>query len=313
MVVARTQCISVIDESLGNQARNNYNNNPPPAPYPQSVSNSTQAIANDWSRFRAEYPEREFWLLQPGRQFSDLLRPNSFINDSLTRTRTVARDNGSTSNRSDWFAICGLDTQPPGSYVSLWLDVSGSMRLSTVRASYDYFFERCAANNINVVLNVSDQGERWAVDQTVDFPPSVSFSADPDFLTNFNVVEGVTIPYGGSATLSWIVFGDVTTAVINAGVGTVTDPSGTITVNPAATTQYEITVTGPAGSESRLVVVTVLPPPPPTVTFSASPTSFINPGSSTLSWDVSVFRLTFCKLLVVVEINLLIMSSIVLD
>ena len=74
MVVPRTQCISIIDESLGNQARNNYNNNPPPAPYPQSVSNSTQAIANDWTRFRDLYPNnngngREFWLLQPGRQF----------------------------------------------------------------------------------------------------------------------------------------------------------------------------------------------------------------------------------------------------
>lgn len=301
MVVPRTQCISVIDESLGNQARNNYNNNPPPSPWPQSVSSSAQAIQNDWNRFRSEYPNnngngREFWLLQPGRQFSDLLRPNNFINDSLTRTRTVARDNGSTSNRSDWFAICGLDTQPPGSYVSLWLDVSGSMRLSTVRASYDYFFERCAAADINVVLNVSDQGERWSVDQTVDFPPSASFSADPDFLTNFNVVEGVTIPYGGSATLSWIVFGDVTSAVINAGVGAVTDPSGTITVNPEATTQYQLTVTGPVGSQQRLVTVTVLPPPPPTVTFSASPTSFINPGSSTLSWDVSGISVDFLQI-----------------
>ena len=296
MVLARTQCISVIDESLGNQARNNYNNNPPPSPWPQSVSSSAQALQNDWNRFRAEYPEREFWLLQPGRTFPDLRRPQNFIDDPLTRTRTVARDNNNASNRSDWFEICSLGTQPPGSYVALWLDVSGSMTLNTVRASYDYFFVRCAAAGINVVLNVSDQGERWSVDQTVDFPPSASFSADPNFLTNFNIVGTIDIPYGGSATLSWIVFGDVDTAVINAGIGEVTDPSGTITVNPEATTQYELTVTGPAGSEFRSVVVSVLPPPPPTVTFSVDPSSYINPGSATLSWDVSGISVDFLQI-----------------
>ena len=136
MVIPRTQCISIIDESRGNQARNNYNNNPPPAPYPQNVGSSTEAIANDWNRFRDLYPNnngngREFWLLQPGRSFPDLLRPNSYINDSLTHTVTVARDGGNVNNRSDWFAICNLDTQPPGSYVAVWLDVSGSMTLNS--------------------------------------------------------------------------------------------------------------------------------------------------------------------------------------
>jgi len=291
MVIPRTQCISIIDESIGNQALNNYNRFPPPPPSPQTVSSSAQAIANDWNRFRALYPNnggngREFWLLQPGRSFPDLLRPNNYINDSLTHTVTVARDLGDTNSRSDWFAICNLQSQPPGSYVSLWLDASGSMTKATVQASYDYFIFRCTEEGINVVYEESDQGERWSVDQAINFLPSASFSTDPNFLNNFNQQNSVTIPYLGSATLSWIVFGDTTSANISPTVGTVADPSGTITVSPSSTTNYTLTAIGPVGSSIEVVTVTVLPPPPPTVQFTATPSSYIRPGQSTLSWTV---------------------------
>ena len=130
----------------------------------------------------------------------------------------------------------------------VWLDVSGSMTLNTVQASYNYFFERCADAGIDIVLTVSDNGERWSAEQTVDFPPSASFSTDPDFLTNFNEDNNITIPYGGSAVLSWIVFGDTTSASISGGVGTVSDPSGSVTVSPVSTTQYQLTAVGPAGT-----------------------------------------------------------------
>ena len=276
--MARTQCISVIDESIGNQARNNYNSNPPPAPNPQSVSSSAQAIANDWAWFRGEYPDREFWLLQPGRSFPDLLRPTSFINDPLTNTFSVNRDNGSVNNRSDWFAICNLQNQPPGSYVALWLDVSGSMVLNTVRASYDYFFQRCEAAGINIVLTVSDSGERWSAEHVVDFPPSVTISASPP-----------SVNLGGSpssSVLTWDVFGDFTSATIDNGVGEVAGP-GNITVSPTETTTYTITATGPAGTSTSQVTVTVIVPDPPTITFGGDPISYINPGSSTLNWEVT--------------------------
>ena len=296
MVIPRTQCISVIDESIGNQARNNYNNNPE-AGYPSSYPNSAAVIQHDWNRFRADYPNnggngREFWLLQPGRSFPDLLRPSNYINDSLTHTVTVNRDNGSVANRSDWFAICNLASQPPGSYVSLWLDISGSMRLSTVQASYNYFFQRCADAGINIVFEESDQGERWSQDQRTNFLPSASFSGDPNFLTNFNEDTTVTIPFQGSTTLSWIVFGDTTSASINAGVGAVSDPSGTITVSPAATTDYILTAVGPVGSSSKTVRVVVLAPPPPTVVFEITPESYISPGIATLSWTVTGSNIT---------------------
>ena len=299
MVLPRTQCISIIDESVGNQARNNYNNNPE-AGYPSSYSTSAQVIQHDWNRFRADYPNnggngREFWLLQPAgsiRTVSQLLRPANYISDSLTHTVAVNRDNGSIANRSDWYAICNLQSQPPGSYVSLWLDVSGSMTKNTVLASYNYFLQRCAAADINIVYEESDSGERWSQDQRVDFLPSASFSGDPNFLTNFNVDSIVSIPFNGSTTLSWIVFGDTTSANINGGVGAVSDPSGTITVSPTATTTYTLTAVGPVGSSSKTVQVQVLPPPPPTVVFSISPSSYISPGLATLSWTVSGSNIT---------------------
>ena len=279
MVVPRTQCISIIDES----------------------SPSVSTHFNDWASFRSNFPNnngvgREFWLLQPAGSrwnFNNLNRPSNFLNDSLANgvvgggTFTVNRDNGSVSSRSDWFAITNMASQPPGSYVSVWLDISGSMVYNTVRASYEYFVERCTAAGINIILETSNSGERWIPGHNQYFSPSASFSGDPDFLNNFNQVNSVTIAYGSSATLSWIVFGDTTSASIDGGVGVVADPSGTVTVSPSATTTYTLTAVGPAGTTARSVTVTVLPPPPPTVTFTVTPTSYINPGSATLSWNVT--------------------------
>ena len=278
MVVARTQCISIIDES----------------------SPSTSTHQSDWASFRNNYPDREFWLLQPAGtrwDFGDLNRPSNFLSDSLARTRTVNRDDGNVSNRSDWFEICNFDTQPPGSYVSVWLDISGSMVFATVEASYNYFIQRCTNAGINVILETSNSGERWIPGHNEDFPPSASFSSDPDFLTNFNVDDTVTIEYGESASLSWIVFGDVDSATIS-GIGPVTDPSGTISVSPTTTTDYTLSVSGPAGNQSRTITVTVNDPPPPTITLSASPTSFIRgvTGPSILSWNVSGVSVDFLKL-----------------
>lgn len=284
MVVPRTQCISIIDES----------------------SPSIATHFSDWASFRENFPNnngngREFWLLQPAGSswnFNDLNRPSNFLNDSLANgtvgggTFTVNRDNNVLANRSDWFAITNMASQPPGSYVSVWLDISGSMVYTTVQKSYEYFVERCTAAGINIILETSNSGERWIPGHNQYFPPSASFSTDPNFLTNFNQVNSVTIAYGASATLSWIVFGDTTSASITGGVGVVSDPSGTISVSPATTTDYELTAVGPAGTTTRVVTVTVLPPPPPTVTFTATPTSYIRPGSSTLSWEVQGINIT---------------------
>jgi len=75
-------------------------------------------------------------------------------------------------------------------------------------------------------------------------PVITSFTADP-----------TTIEEGGSSTLSWVT--NATTVSINHGVGTVTAPSGSISVSPAETTTYALTATNSAGSVTANVIVTV--------------------------------------------------------
>ena len=151
-------CISVIDESSPRQS----------------------VTTNDWNNFRTNYPSRPFYLLQPtgiNRQFEDLKIP---VGVSTTDPVGVApdyglfysevnRDSGSVSSASDWFGICGLGTYPANTLVSLFIDNSGSMRLSTVRASYNKFLADCQANNIVVAGNSQNAGERWVVDHNKTF------------------------------------------------------------------------------------------------------------------------------------------------
>ena len=151
-------CISVIDESSPNQF----------------------TMTNDWNNFRANYPSRPFYLLQPtrvNRQFEDLKVP---VGVSTTDPVGVApdyglfysevnRDSGSVSAVSDWFGICGLGTYPANTLVSLFIDTSGSMDLDTVQASYNKFLADCQTNNIVVAGNSQNRIERWAVDHNKTF------------------------------------------------------------------------------------------------------------------------------------------------
>ncbi len=75
-------------------------------------------------------------------------------------------------------------------------------------------------------------------------PVITSFTADP-----------TTIEEGGSSTLSWVT--NATTVSINHAVGTVTAPSGSISVSPAETITYTLTATNSAGSVTANVIVTV--------------------------------------------------------
>ncbi len=83
-------------------------------------------------------------------------------------------------------------------------------------------------------------------------PPVVSqFSAEPS-----------NIQRGQSSTLRWQVSGEVTGVSINNGVGAV-QSTGNRTVNPANSTTYTLTATGPGGSVTGVTTVTVTSPPPP--------------------------------------------------
>ena len=72
----------------------------------------------------------------------------------------VTRDGGSTFLTTDWFKLCRLDEASPGTIVGLFVDTSGSMTLSTVAASYNLFYQRCAENGLQI-SEVQNGDEDW--------------------------------------------------------------------------------------------------------------------------------------------------------
>ena len=67
------------------------------------------------------------------------------------RMYNVNRDNGMTTSRSDWYELAGFDSiANSGALISLWIDTSGSMTMSSVQASYNLFIERCNSAGISV-------------------------------------------------------------------------------------------------------------------------------------------------------------------
>ena len=72
----------------------------------------------------------------------------------------VNRDNGSTSNVSDWYTICGLDSLPDGSKIAIFIDTSGSMTMSTIQASYDQLIAKLQARSMDVIT-VQNSQEDW--------------------------------------------------------------------------------------------------------------------------------------------------------
>lgn len=136
-------CISVIDEcSVGG--------------YDPSVA----TIRNSWLSFRQRWPNRPFYLLQPGRSRSELRIPAEFDADPIAYYSSVKRDEGVTSNISDWYNICNIANLPDGSKIAIFIDKSGSMNLNTVRASYDALMSQLNARNMSVIT-VSNVNENW--------------------------------------------------------------------------------------------------------------------------------------------------------
>ena len=96
----------------------------------------------------------------------------------------------------------------------------------------------------------------------------------------------LTISSGGSSTLTWSSGG--TSVTLDNGLGS-RPPNSSVSVSPAATTTYNLTVNGTADGTPRTgqVTITVGGSPAPTATFSASPTSITAGQSSTLTWTSS--------------------------
>jgi hypothetical protein len=135
-------CISVIDE----------------------VSPTATTIQNSWNSFRSQFPQRQLYLLQPQGTiytFANLKLPTNFnIANNGFGPFKVNRDEGTVSNASDWYTICNLEALPDGSKFALFVDNSGSMTNSTVRASLNLLNQKIAARNITYIVRTTTS-ENW--------------------------------------------------------------------------------------------------------------------------------------------------------
>ena len=147
-------CIAVIDES------NNGDNAPSIAEY---------------NTFRETFPNRKHFLLQPvssGAANTSVLMVSALesiyvsgfgtdtsLNGNEIKVHPVNRDQGSADNASDWFDIVGIQTGTI-TKLALFVDISGSMTLATVAASYAKFIGTCTDAGITV-RQESNQVEDW--------------------------------------------------------------------------------------------------------------------------------------------------------
>jgi hypothetical protein len=134
-------CIAVIDES--------------------DMPNAT--VNSKWSSFRASFPDRPFCLLRPIKSyFLNLPTKPDFLSDPRTIYSNVTRDEGDPLLTSDWFTICGISVlnSTGVDFVGLFIDESGSMNISTVRASYEKFLGDLTAANLSH-CTVTNRFEDW--------------------------------------------------------------------------------------------------------------------------------------------------------
>ena len=273
-------CVSVIDETGGSYYNNQGNLN--------NVWQQSPAIIGqgyDSRGFRTAFPYRTFYILDPGGGGSIDVPTNYPGDANAYGPITVNRDNGNNSARSDWFDICNFQNLPYGTIVSIWIDISGSMTLDTVQASYDYFLQRCAAAGIEIVLSLSASGERYIEEHIQYLPPSANFTAVDQ---NGNT-SNIQVIAGDPVTLSWTVFGDVNNMRVTPNVQNTTSNFAnyvkSITVYPASDTEYQLVVNGPAGSTVRSISIDVLVPPTIIISSSQGP-SIITGNCTNLSWNV---------------------------
>ena len=214
-------------------------------------SDTPAVIEEDWNNFRKHYPNRRFCLLQPqGIQYTfDNLKVPATFNNSFRATGPLAvnRDVGNVELISDWFDLCGLGSLRPGSVVALAIDVSGSMDIDTVRASYDFFKSRVAESNL-VLVEYNMFNERWAFIHDRPLPVS-AISNSPQ------VLSITSLDVGGKNLL------EKTTLEANAMIGlnnyelssNVTDiKSSYITVNGIKVSNYEFVRKGVQSSRAIL-------------------------------------------------------------
>ena len=169
-------CISVIDES-----------------------SPTQAIINDdWDAFKAKWPNRPFNIMQVERgantqNWSGLKLPSSTNYPLDYNLSLVNSDNGLEYRASDWFNLANLGGYVAGTTVTLWIDISGSMNVATVQASYDKFVADCATAGLLIEFRTSSINDENDIDNEryiwafIDNLVGTSVPQDPNLVYQWKV------------------------------------------------------------------------------------------------------------------------------
>ncbi|MEM8768218.1 MAG: hypothetical protein AAGE43_12280 [Pseudomonadota bacterium] len=97
-------------------------------------------------------------------------------------------------------------------------------------------------------------------------------------------ISDSTLERGESASLSWSANNADSCSASGLWSGS-RGTSGSTTVSPTASGNYELRCTGPGGSDTATVAVTVSAPPPPTVSLNASSNAVQEGDNVTLSWS----------------------------
>ena len=186
--------------------------------------------------------------------------------------RAVATDTGAVGNAS--FPGHPLNTGVPRPAASLprsWINARRGSRLLRMGST------RCRSGS-TAQLTWWTRRRRWPVCGSRAIHRRIPSVPLPD--------RPPAIPIGGTATLSWLIAANASTAVIDQGVGDVFPLTaagiGNTTVMPAVDTTYQLSVNSPAGPETATVKVEVK-----LLEFLRGSILVVAPGTPvTLSWRV---------------------------
>lgn len=150
IICDRLISISVIDEDSSNTNRENH-----------------------WRLFRSKWPNRKIFVLKPSPQPGDLIMPEGWDGTMINVGRP-----GEGGEATDWYNSMNLgqflNDNNCSSAIALFLDESGSMDMSTVKASYDMFIDKLrnlhgiTSENGKLII-VKNTNEEWILPH-ISFP-----------------------------------------------------------------------------------------------------------------------------------------------
>ena len=130
----------------------------------------TEGIESFYVEFRYNSATSNLLVTSPTIKINDTSRePGSAANGFTFGPVQVNRDNQDPNNITDWYKICNIDDIPDGSSIAIFIDTSGSMRFSTIKASYDAFVAKLNERNITIT-SVTNSNEDWITPFLVDLP-----------------------------------------------------------------------------------------------------------------------------------------------